>query len=327
MVNSGHRHALVGSSESLVEKYYGPRVSEHERKDANGLGIQGVVYQIGTFAVGVEFQKRQSVRECWVKTTPPPDDIITGAELTAILHNKAYGPGWSQLSNSSPTRLWYRSDTSLIACCDYSSSIAGGCALTIFDPGAGTPEGLPALPTSTGRLPGSASTQRTNILVALTVAITLGILVMLVIWSASSPPAPETPRPTTDTESLTTPNPWATENIPTPMPSPELNASPTLSPPPFSTTPVTTEHARPIIQAPQPLYPFAAQRDRLRGSGKFKITFTPDGKPSRVEVARTTGSRILDDAAIKALWKWRAKQSKTTSSIVVPITLEPPARR
>jgi TonB family protein len=333
MVNAGRHHAPLGSTEDFVEKCYGPRLSEHERKNAHGSGITGVVYRIGYFDVGVEFEKDRSVRECWVKNTRAPSEGITGGEMNAIMDNKAYGPGWERLENSSETRLWYRSESGLIACCDWNSPIAGGCALTIFDPRAGTPEGLPPLPPARAALPAPKVRKQANgCLIALVIVIGVIMLPGLI----RNITTPEAGRRTTSSPA---PAPTASySNPPTPLvvpvPSATASAAAALPAPPASiplapTSPTTSgssRQQRKIVYAPQPSYPFAAKQARLRGTGRFRIKFSADGRALGVDIVRSTGSSVLDQAALSTLSRWRAQVSSEDSSIIVPITFSPPER-
>jgi TonB family protein len=54
------------------------------------------------------------------------------------------------------------------------------------------------------------------------------------------------------------------------------------------------------LYAPPPEYPTAARRRRLEGTGLFALQIKPDGKVARVAIVKSTGHRLLDDAAISA---------------------------
>jgi TonB family protein len=51
----------------------------------------------------------------------------------------------------------------------------------------------------------------------------------------------------------------------------------------------------------------------LSGSGAFQLTFDYDtGRLREIHIVRSTGKRVLDDAAISALKLWRAEPDLST---------------
>jgi TonB family protein len=79
-----------------------------------------------------------------------------------------------------------------------------------------------------------------------------------------------------------------------------------------------------LVFAPQPWYPEEARRNRLTGSGQFRIHFDGQGRVATVDTVRTTGQRLLDNAAIITLKRWRATPG-TPHTLVVPITFTKPS--
>jgi TonB family protein len=74
-----------------------------------------------------------------------------------------------------------------------------------------------------------------------------------------------------------------------------------------------------VVSAPMPQHPYAARARYLQGQGQFRIHFNEDtGVASRVEVTRSTGYGVLDQAALVALRKWRVKPH-TFEVINVPV--------
>ena len=73
------------------------------------------------------------------------------------------------------------------------------------------------------------------------------------------------------------------------------------------------------ISAPQPDYPLAARQNRIQGSGIFRLVLTKDGRVDLMQVIKSTGNKLLDDAALKALTKWRFKPENAPKKINVPI--------
>jgi protein TonB len=74
------------------------------------------------------------------------------------------------------------------------------------------------------------------------------------------------------------------------------------------------------ISAPRPDYPYEARRNRITGNGVMLMTVhRSSGRVTDVEVAQSTGSSILDNAAANAFKRWRF-QPGTVSRVRVPIT-------
>jgi TonB family protein len=84
-------------------------------------------------------------------------------------------------------------------------------------------------------------------------------------------------------------------------------------------------HAK-MLAAPKPLYPAAAVQRRVEGRGEFRIDMDfSTGKSVRVVVVKSTGSSLLDDAAVKALQQWRAAPG-TIRVIHLPLVFRLSAR-
>jgi len=63
-----------------------------------------------------------------------------------------------------------------------------------------------------------------------------------------------------------------------------------------------------LIKSEAPAYPEVAKRWRVQGAGLFRVTLNPTtGRVANVAVLKSTGYRVLDASAIKALraWRWR----------------------
>ena len=61
----------------------------------------------------------------------------------------------------------------------------------------------------------------------------------------------------------------------------------------------------PVYNAPRPEYPEAARNQRLEGSGLAEIHIRPEGSVESVNMLKSTGHRILDEAAIQGFSRWR----------------------
>jgi TonB family protein len=74
------------------------------------------------------------------------------------------------------------------------------------------------------------------------------------------------------------------------------------------------------VYAPRPEYPVAARRARMTGRGLFECAVDQrTGAVTGVRVLHSTGHRILDDAAMDALRKWRFRPG-TVSTVTMPLT-------
>jgi protein TonB len=59
------------------------------------------------------------------------------------------------------------------------------------------------------------------------------------------------------------------------------------------------------LSNPPPAYPPAARRAGEQGTVTLRVLVMRDGLPSRVEIEKSSGSRLLDAAARDAVWGWR----------------------
>jgi len=101
------------------------------------------------------------------------------------------------------------------------------------------------------------------------------------------------------------------------------------SPPPFLARPpepvthtVTVtgaERWKDVISHPTPEYPREARRRHLTGKGFFYLHVSNEtGDVTSVEVLTSTGHRILDDAAVNTLKRWRCRPH-TVIGVKIPI--------
>jgi TonB family protein len=81
------------------------------------------------------------------------------------------------------------------------------------------------------------------------------------------------------------------------------------------------EMKRIMISSPSPQYPTSARNARTRGSGVFLLHVRKQtGDVTRVEVAKSTGSKDLDAAAVSALRRWRLRPRTDYDGLIVPVT-------
>jgi protein TonB len=74
------------------------------------------------------------------------------------------------------------------------------------------------------------------------------------------------------------------------------------------------------VSAPRPAYPYEARQRGLTGGGSVVVTVDPgSGVVVDAELEQSTGSQILDSAALSAFRRWRFKAG-TPSKIRIPVT-------
>jgi TonB family protein len=74
-----------------------------------------------------------------------------------------------------------------------------------------------------------------------------------------------------------------------------------------------------MLAAPQPEYPPEALASHIQGTGVYDVWIRPDtGVVTRVDILRSSGSKLLDDAAVRSLRQWRARPN-ALSRLSVPI--------
>jgi TonB family protein len=75
-----------------------------------------------------------------------------------------------------------------------------------------------------------------------------------------------------------------------------------------------------MVSIPRPTYPVEAKLRHITGSGMCDIVFRPEtGVVTRVTVLQSSGSKLLDNAAVTAFMQWRARPGKV-SHMHVPFT-------
>lgn len=117
------------------------------------------------------------------------------------------------------------------------------------------------------------------------------------------PPKRSTPRP------VTPPREQAPENPPA-----RVNTQPTKAP----SAPAVTQ---PVFDAaylnnPPPEYPRLARRAHQQGTVMLNVMVSAAGTASEVNVAQSSGSDALDDAALRAVKRWRFVPAKRGSEPV-----------
>lgn len=76
-----------------------------------------------------------------------------------------------------------------------------------------------------------------------------------------------------------------------------------------------------VAFGPRPDYPYEARRQRITGSGVIMMEVDRGtGKVTEAHMLLSTGSVILDDAALYAFRRWRFMPGTTASPVKIPIT-------
>lgn len=179
-------------------------------------------------------------------------------------------------------------------------------------------------------------------------AFVLGLVLFLLVWRSSSnndfyragPAAPTAANP----QYAPLPAPVAggsgeVSDVPAPAPAqrgdeeqprlvetapPPPPAAP--APPPRPVAPVATSQPQPV-SSPAPKYPPQALRNGDRGTVMVSAEIGVDGTPSEVGVARSSGSRLLDRAAVDAVRHWRFRPAMAdgrpvAGRVQVPISFQ-----
>ncbi len=159
------------------------------------------------------------------------------------------------------------------------------------------------------------------------------------------PPAPPPPKPVPKPAPKPVPRPAPVAETPPAAPAPVAVPSTATAPPappaPVAVAaptrpgapapaPVETVAARfdaAYLNNPPPAYPPLARRMREQGTVMLRVFVTADGLPGKIELSESSGSNRLDDAAQRAVARWRfvpAKQGERSVAawVIVPIVFK-----
>lgn len=111
---------------------------------------------------------------------------------------------------------------------------------------------------------------------------------------------------------------------------PDVTAAPAPVPPaPKAEEPVTEATANAAyLNNPKPDYPAAAARQGWGGTVTLRVRVLADGHPESVTIKKSSGRKVLDEAAIAAVQKWTFVPSKRGSTPIdgwatVPVIFNP----
>jgi TonB family protein len=74
-----------------------------------------------------------------------------------------------------------------------------------------------------------------------------------------------------------------------------------------------------IVYAPAPSFPPGMSQAGTTGTGRFRLTFDPNGNVTNAQMVKSTGNPYFDQAALKTLRQWRSAPSRGWD-LTVPVT-------
>jgi len=77
------------------------------------------------------------------------------------------------------------------------------------------------------------------------------------------------------------------------------------------------------FQNPPPEYPELAKQMRQEGLVMLVVDVDREGKPMEVEIKQSSGYRLLDQAAVKAVWHWKFQPGRIGDKLVESMVTVP----
>ena len=87
-----------------------------------------------------------------------------------------------------------------------------------------------------------------------------------------------------------------------------------------SPTPPATPKPR-LLYAPAPSFPPGQSLSGISGTGRFRLTFDPQGNVTDIRIVTSTGNPYFDQSAIKTLRQWKSAPSQGWQA-TVPVTFK-----
>ena len=106
--------------------------------------------------------------------------------------------------------------------------------------------------------------------------------------------------------------PAASEVVTAPSPPPQEDTAPVKE---VASTPPLYQAA--YLHNPPPVYPLSAKRRGMEGKVLLRAEIQPDGMCSRVELKKSSGWELLDQAALEAVKHWRFEPARRGAQAVV----------
>jgi periplasmic protein TonB len=72
----------------------------------------------------------------------------------------------------------------------------------------------------------------------------------------------------------------------------------------FAPQPVHAAEAPAYLSTPEPEYPLSAREDEQEGLVVLRVLVSRDGLPAEIRIARSSGFRALDAAAVAGVKRW-----------------------
>jgi len=85
-------------------------------------------------------------------------------------------------------------------------------------------------------------------------------------------------------------------------------------------TPNATPKPR-LLYAPAPSFPPGQSLPGQSGTGRFRLTFDPQGNVTNIQIVASTGNQYFDQAAVKTLRQWKSAPSQGWQA-TVPVTFK-----
>lgn len=145
---------------------------------------------------------------------------------------------------------------------------------------------------------------------------------------ATPRPAPAKPAPASPQRPLLEPLAQAPDAALAPGTPPAAPPVPAAKPGPAAEAPLQAPRFdADYLNNPRPPYPPLARRMGEEGVVRLRVRVGVDGKPLSVQVARSSGSRVLDDAAERAVSGWRFVPARrgdeaVAADVIVPISFK-----
>ena len=79
-----------------------------------------------------------------------------------------------------------------------------------------------------------------------------------------------------------------------------------------------------VLRSVHPIYPRIAKKSGWEGTVLLRVTVETNGRASKVDVSRSSGRKVLDDAAVKAVKRWTFRPARDgnipiRSVVVIPL--------
>ena len=87
-----------------------------------------------------------------------------------------------------------------------------------------------------------------------------------------------------------------------------------------SPTPKPTPKPR-LVYAPAPSFPPGVSQGGVSGTGRFRLSFDPNGNVTNVQIIKSTGNPYFDQSAIKTFRQWKSAPSQGWQT-TVPVTFQ-----